>query len=160
MNWLDIIIVVGLIINVVISLKRGLVRELFSVMGIILGVVISSRFYQELNWFSGLIKNPGIVKVLSFILIFLGVAIIVNLIGLVLNKIFKWSALGMLDHLGGFIFGFIKGIMITGIVLFLLAKFPPMSEIINKSPVASAILRFVNNIITLIWNKPEITEYI
>jgi len=160
MNWLDIIIVVGLIVNVIISLKRGLIKELFSVLGIILGIVLASKFYQEVNWFSGLIKNPAIADVISFVLIFLIVVIIVNLIGMLLRKIFKWSALGLLDHLGGFIFGFIKGIMITGIILFLLAKFPLTSGVINKSPIASAILRFTTDIVTLIWNKPEVVDYI
>lgn len=160
MNWLDIIIVIGLVVNVIISLKRGLVRELFSVLGIILGIIFASRFYQEINWFSGIIKNPAVEKVICFILIFLGILIIVNLAGLLLYKIFKWTALGLLDHIGGFIFGFIKGVMITGIVLFLLVKFPPMVGIINKSPIASTILRLMNNIITLIWNNPEVTEYI
>lgn len=150
----------GLIVNVVVSLKRGLIRELFSVLGIVLGIVLASRFYQEITWFSGLIKNPGIEKVIYFILIFLVVTIAVNLTGMILSKVFKWSALGLLDHIGGFIFGFIKGIMVTGIILFLLAKFPPIFEFINKAPVASAILRFTNDIITLIWNKPEVTEYI
>lgn len=160
MNWLDIIIVVVLIINVIISLKKGLVRELLSVLGIVLGIIFGSRFYREVNWFSELIKNPALAKALSFILIFLGVVIIANIIGILLHKFFKWSALGLLDHLGGFIFGLIKGIMIIGITLLLMSKFPPLLQIINKSTIASAILRFTNDIIALFWNNPEITEYI
>jgi hypothetical protein len=49
---------------------------------------------------------------------------------------------------------------IFAIILFLLSKFVFFQKLLDKSPVASAILRVFRNILYLIWSKPEMTEYI
>ena len=149
-----------MVINVIISLKRGLIRELFSLLGIILGLALASRYYQEITFFDDLLKNPVLGRIIVFVLIFLAVAITAHIIGVLLQKLIKLGAMGLLDHMGGFIFGFLKGIIIIGIVLFLLSRFPPVTAMIEKSPIALAILRFISNIFHLIWTPEEVTEYI
>lgn len=160
MIWLDIVIIAFLVITIIISLKKGFVRELFSLLGVVLGIAAASRYYQKLDFLSGIIKNQNVERILMFFILFIATMLIVNIIGMILSKIFKWSSLGLLDHFGGFIFGFMKGILVIGIVLYFISKFPPALKIINQSPVSSAILRIVNDILALIWHKPEVTQYI
>jgi len=160
MNWLDIGIVVILSINVIFSLKRGLIREVFGLAGIILGLLVASKFYKDILIFENIFKSPMLTRIISFILIFLGVGLLFSLIGTLVHKLVKIGGLGMLNYLGGFIFGFLKGVIIIGIILFVMAKIPFISKLIEKSPIASAILRLFKNIIYFIWTRPETTEYI
>ena len=160
MIWLDIVIIAFLVITIIISLKKGFVRELFSLLGVVLGIAVASKYYQKLDFLSGIIKNQNVRGVITFFLIFVATMVAINLIGMLLSKIFKWSSLGLLDHFGGFIFGFMKAILVIGIILYFVSKFPPALKVINQSPVSCAILRIVNDILSLIWNKPEVTQYI
>ena len=160
MGWLDFAVLGVLIASIVLGLKRGLVREIISLAGIITGLVIASRFYKNFTFFGKTFKNPVLGRTISFLLIFAGIAAVFGIIGMLVHKFVKAGGLGMLDHLGGFIFGFLKGVSVTGIILFLLSKFVFFQKLMDKSPVASAILRVFRNILYLIWSKPETTEYI
>ena len=160
MGWLDFAILGVLIASIVLGLKKGLLRGIFSLAGIIVGLVIASRFYKNFMVFEAIFKNPVLARTISFLLIFTGIAAVFSIIGMLVHKFVKAGGLGMLDHLGGFIFGFLEGIAVTGIILFLLSKFAFFQKLMDKSPVASVILRIFRNVLYLIWSKPETTEYI
>jgi len=160
MNWIDIAAIILLIISAIVGLKRGLVGELFGLLGMVIGLVLARRYCNDIYFINSLFKNSVLSTWVSFTLIFVGVILVASLIGILIHKVLKLAAMGMLDHIGGFIFGLLKGILIIGILLFLLSKFTPLTKLVEKSVVASKILEFIANLFQLIKIPHETTEYI
>ncbi|MBU1487804.1 CvpA family protein [bacterium] len=125
MNWLDITFLVIIGINGLLGLWRGLIREVFTLLGIVGGVLIASRTYElTLPFVERFIANPNLAKIVSFILIFLIAAILIHILGVAISKLFKTLFLGWLDRIFGLLFGLVKGVAIVLIVILLLSKFP------------------------------------
>ncbi len=76
-------------------------------------------------------------NIIAFIIVFLVVATLINLIGLFLQKTLKKLALSWLDRVGGVAFGFIRGVLIVIIIAIILVKFPIMG---NKLIASSQIV--------------------
>jgi len=64
-----------------------------------------------------------IVNAICFLALVLAAVWIVNLVGLVLDKVADLSFLGPLNHIGGLFFGGVKGIMVVMIILMLMSPF-------------------------------------
>lgn len=125
MNWLDITFLVVIGINGLLGLWRGLVREVFTLLGIVGGVLIASRTYEmTLPFVERFISNPNLAKIVSFLLILLVAAILIHFAGIIISKLFKTLFLGWLDRFLGLLFGLIKGVAIVLVVILLLSKFP------------------------------------
>ncbi|MCL6638561.1 MAG: CvpA family protein [Firmicutes bacterium] len=63
------------------------------------------------------------VEAASFLLIFFGVAWLINLAGLLLTRVADFSLLGPFNRFGGFLFGLFRGIACAFILLLVLAPF-------------------------------------
>ena len=77
MNWLDVICLAIVILLVVRGAIRGLFREAFGLMGILVGLIVAINRYEVLGWFiSGEFENipPKIANVVSFAFIFVTIA--------------------------------------------------------------------------------------
>lgn len=153
LNPLDIIILVIVGINIGVSAWRGLVREIFGLLAIILGIVIASHTYLgvgiQLNKF---LSNSNLANIIGFIVVFLLAAVLLSLVGQILSKVIKILLLGWINSLGGAIFGFIKGGLIVGIILIILSRYPvgPFREWINSSSLAGFFFNFIRIIIGLL----------
>lgn len=111
MNALDISIAAVLCIAAVHGMWKGLVRQLASVAGIVAGFFIASGYYER---FAYLVPHddPGVRKLICFIVLFLGCLIIAAVAGWLIAGITKKSGLGWLNRLTGGIVGFLKGFLI------------------------------------------------
>ena len=47
MNWLDIVILILLVVPTLIGLKIGIIKAVMSIAGVIIGVLLAGRFYEE-----------------------------------------------------------------------------------------------------------------
>ena len=126
MNLLDAICLLLIIGFSFWGLIRGLVREAFSLGGIILGVFLGLSFNAGFGGFLspllGIEEDMG--QIIAFIIIFLLVSLLVSWLGLLVKKAIKFVLLGWLDRLLGLAFGFIKGVLIASVVCFLLVALP------------------------------------
>ncbi|NQS76464.1 MAG: CvpA family protein [Peptococcaceae bacterium] len=64
-----------------------------------------------------------IVNAICFLALVLMAVWIVNLVGLLLDKVADLSFLGPLNHIGGLFFGGVKGVMVVMIILMLISPF-------------------------------------
>ena len=48
-NWLDIVILVPIAVTTLIGLKMGLIKEVLSLVGLIVVVILAGRFYMPLS---------------------------------------------------------------------------------------------------------------
>lgn len=139
MNWLDITFLIIIGISGLLGLWRGFIREVFTFLGIVGGVLIASRTYEmALPFVERFISNPNLAKIVSFLFIFLVAAILIHILGIVISKLFKTLSLGWLDRFLGLLFGIIKGVAIVLVIILLLSKFPlgNSEELLKSSIVA------------------------
>lgn len=121
MNTLDIILLVPLLWGLIRGFLNGLIIQLASIAGIILGVVAGNYFSTYLAKIISphVDSTPATIKIISFSILFIGVLIGIFFLGKIMEKAIKLAALGWLDKIGGAIFGAIKMIIITGVMLHL-----------------------------------------
>jgi len=134
MNLLDVILIVVIAFSSVYGLFKGLVKEVISLLAVIIGLIGASRFYEGA---SPLLKHLGLgeqaARILSFFVLFIVIFIALILIGKLVHKLIHAIFLGWLNRLGGIGFGFIRGIIVSGIIIMILTiilseKAPILSE--------------------------------
>ncbi len=153
MTGLEIIVILIICLSIFISLRRGITREIFSIIGLVGGIVFASRFYEFPSQFlTHWIKNPMITKGLGFISILVIANILIQLMGYLIYRLLKILALGPLDRLGGIFFGLVRGLIIITIIVIFLIKFPILGldkEVANSKiigwfiPFIKALLAFL-----------------
>lgn len=122
LDWFLIFILLGFIFS---GLKGGFLYSFGSFLGIILGAFVAGRVSAPLA--QAIADGATWVRVLSFLVIFLLVNQLVGLIFFIINKAFKIIMiipfLGIINHLGGALFGFIEGMLFLGIAFFFISRF-------------------------------------
>lgn len=140
MNWLDIIIIVALISCAVGGLFVGLIRTVFSIVGLIVAILLAGRFYLTLAGTLTFIPTDGAAKVVAFIIIFLAVIIIAAVLGIVLTKIINLTLLGWVNRLLGAVLGFFLGAIFIAAILALWVRFGDPGDITSSSSLAQLLL--------------------
>lgn len=127
------------------GLKRGIIAEILTLVGLIAAIFISIFWYADLSNF--LIRqfkwNIVLSNVLSFVIIFILVIIFFRVLENLLSHITSLLLLNWINNLGGALFGFIRGAIIIGLLLFFLNIIPLPPEIeyhINQSILAGYFL--------------------
>jgi len=130
LNWLDVIVILVVIFFTIRGVLKGLFREAFGLAGILLGIIVAINRYEavgqviarELEKLSTL--SPKVVNLISFSIIFIGIALLCSLAGVLLHKVAKYSFIRSLDQAGGFLLGLFEGSLICSIALILLSVSP------------------------------------
>jgi len=134
MNLLDVILIVIIAFSSVYGLFKGLVKEIISLLAVVIGLIGASRFYEGASpLFKNLELGEQAARILSFFLLFIVIFIALILIEKLLHKLIHTIFLGWLNRLGGIGFGFIRGIIVSGIIIMILTiilseKAPILSE--------------------------------
>ena len=140
----DIILIVILGGFVLFGLWFGFIHTLGSIVGTFAGAFFAGLLYNPIgNWLTQVFGNPNLMKIFAFIFIFL---IINRLIGFgfyVLDRIFNFLMivpfLKSINRLLGGVLGFFEGLLVIGLSLFIIARFP-ISEwftgVLQKSAIA------------------------
>ena len=104
-------------LSVAISLWRGLVRELVSLVAWLIALWVAARFAVDVSAIlSGSISSPPLRYVTAFAVSFLGTVIVLELLAFVVSKLLRAVGLGVVDRLLGAIFGLGRGILIAWIL--------------------------------------------
>ena len=142
MNWLDIVIIVGIAITTFVGLKIGLIKAVLSLVGLIVGVILARLFYVPLSEQLGFIPQATVAKVVAFAIIMVGVMIIAGVLAMVLKWITSVMMLGWVNRIGGAAFGLLLGAILCGAFLALWVNFFGAGEVIANSSLASILSRF------------------
>jgi len=121
MNLLDWIFILIICFSAIYGLFKGLVKEMISVLAVIVGLIGASRLYEELL---PLLGNLGLgeqaVKIVSFFILFILIFIAIVLIGKLIHKFVHAIFLGWLNRLAGVGFGTLRGIIVSAIIIMIL----------------------------------------
>ena len=141
MNIIDLILIIILLAAAIRGFVKGFFVEFASVAAIVLGVLCAMMFSDYLkNWFTGVVSwQPGTIKAVAFLIIFISVLIIVHLIANALEKFVRAIAMGILSRIGGAIFGVIKTAFILSFLMYVIARIEAYDvTIIPKEPKRSS----------------------
>lgn len=133
MNYLDIIIGIILILFALGGLKNGIIREAFSLVAFVAGIYGAMKFSDMVGkWLGNIIEvSAEWMSVISFIIVFVALAFIINWLGGLLAKFIQSLNLGFVDKIGGIVFGIAKGFLLVG-VLILLLDFFGIKDVVKK----------------------------
>ena len=123
-----------LVISLIYSMVRGMVREIFALLAYIGGYFAAISFGKDFSaTLKPYISNPTALQIISFVLIFMGTLFAISLIGKGIQKLVH-SAPGLsgLDRVFGGIVGLGKGIILLIILLFPLKFFPDIHREITR----------------------------
>ena len=155
MNALDITFLVLTGASVIYSLIRGLTREIFSFLAVVLGFFGASYGHSWVaEWLKPWVRQETLAQILGFVFLCLLVALAVSLLGRLLSGIIHKGGLGWADRIGGAAFGFLKAVLLVAIILLVLTAFlPPKSKFLLESKVSPAALAMARGLAFLVPDK-------
>lgn len=144
MNWLDALLLLPLLIGLVRGMMRGLITELIAIMAVVFGVLgarlwgaaFSTWLLRQMAW-----PSP-VCDVVAYALLFLGIAILLNLLGRLLSKLLRAIHLGFLNRLGGGLFGMTKWLLIVLTLVFIVNCLDRQFAFLQKSEVVRTSLLY------------------
>lgn len=124
MNLIDSICLIILIYGSYKGFKNGIVGELLSFLGILLGIYLSKTYYPIVDEYLATIfdSTNQLVSLISVILIFSVTIILTKILSKVITKALNVMALGLLNKLIGSIFGLLKYLLILCIITFIFSQ--------------------------------------
>jgi membrane protein required for colicin V production len=128
MNWLDGIIIIILGTFIILGLRRGLIKSLVLLLGMVLAIFLTGKLQDSLADELSFIDSEGVAKIVAFAIILIPTFLIVILLiaprlGLILQKIAKVTFSPQADRVGGALLGFLVGWFICSALIVLLARY-------------------------------------
>jgi uncharacterized membrane protein required for colicin V production len=124
-NWLDGVIIAVILWLTFAAFQAGFIREIITVVAALIGVALAGLFYQDLaEDVLTFIDNDELAAIVAFGSIFLGAALVGQLLAMVLKPTLKMLQLGIVDQLGGATFGFIKALIFIQVFLLVFITYP------------------------------------
>ena len=118
MNWLDVVLLALLGFSVIAGVMKGLVREIFSLGGVILAILLGLMFAPTLQpTFDRWIPVASAAYAAGFLCVFVVVMILVEIVARFVQKLVKLVRLTLMNRVLGGAFGLLRGILIATIVI-------------------------------------------
>lgn len=125
MSWVDLSILTVVAVSVVLSLFRGLVRELVSLAAWVVAFAVALGFYEALaQRFEGILTEAWMRTAAAFLILLVGTLIVGGIVGYVVGRILAKGGLSGPDRLLGGVFGFVRGVAIVALVALMLGATP------------------------------------
>ena len=156
MNYLDIALIIPIVYGLIQGFSRGIVKEITSLVSLIIGVYIAINFsfYLYVHLEGLMQNNKELIPIISFAVVFAATLIFIRIIGYLLEKLTNALALGIISKLLGAVFGSIKIAVLLSAVIF----FEQKVELIPKDVLKKSTLKEpIENILVVLI--PEITEH-
>lgn len=149
LNYIDTIILIIWAVAIIEGLMKGLIKQVFGILAVILACYISYKFTDLaakyiVQWFGW---NGDGLRIIAFIATFVAVLLIVRLTGHIFNKLLHFVLLGWLNRLLGGVFGWIKWNILLAVimhVLYLVEAYIPFlpNNALEASRLYPVILKF------------------
>lgn len=175
MHLLDIIIIATMVFLILKGLLRGFVREIASLLGVILGIWLANVFQPQMtDHLKIYLPSSQYLPLISFALIFGAILILCNVLGWVLKLFFHKTFFGWADRSLGSGLATIKGVILIYLVMVMLTFFvPSKAPLIAHSKLAPLIIGSYQSMARLVspdhyqnwkrkivWKKKEVGEIV
>lgn len=139
----DLIIIAITLILGLKGLFRGLIKEVFGIIGIIGAIFVASRISKEVGDLIApvlVLENEATIKLIGFAVSLVGVWLVVYSAGVVVSKIFSASGLGVIDRIFGFVFGAAKIFLIFSVIAYALYQVQSFKKVIDEKFATSIVM--------------------
>jgi membrane protein required for colicin V production len=110
----DYLVLFVLVSSVIISMLRGLVKEVLSLVGWIVAFVVANAYGAPLaKMLPAVVPGEVVRLLLSFVLLFLGVRILMGLLTMAVEALVSASGMSLADRGLGGLFGLARGLVIV-----------------------------------------------
>lgn len=150
MNAVDIAIVAVLAVLLLKGLWLGLIHELCTLAGLVLGAVLAVRYHAPLAetlpvWAS---LPPWLVPAACFAALFLITLVCFGLLGMVLSRFLKLIFLGGFNRVLGGLFGLVQGVLLLALFLYGLSLTDWLKETRQRSQLAPPFVALGEQVLT------------
>jgi len=127
--WLDYALLAVILLSVLISIFRGFVKEVMSLLGWVLAGWTALRFSNDSAVIlENFVNHDGLRYALAFIGLFVGVLLLSMLVNHLVTKLIHVSGLKSVDRVLGCLFGALRGALIVTILVLLGGVSPLAAE--------------------------------
>lgn len=124
----DIFVVAVIFLSAIFSLYRGFVSEMLGIGSWIVAAVVGLYAMPYLDSFvMGYVSKPLLANIISFTVAAILTLVLLTLLCSKITIKVRKSVLNRLDHFLGFIFGFVRGVLILVLIYFLMMTVAPKS---------------------------------
>ena len=131
--------------SVLLSIMRGFVKELLSILAWVVSFIVAKLYTVQLsNLLPDSIPNDSLRYLAGFIILFLATLLIFTLLSIALSQVVKVAGMGWVDRLLGGFFGFVRGVFIVTIVVMLcglttLPQHPAWRSALLSAPIEAMV---------------------
>ena len=142
MNKIDIILLIILGFGLVRGFMRGLIIEMASLLAIVVGIygAIHFSFFTASLLDKILPAEKQTLEAVAFGVTLIVLMLSVMLLAKILTKMFKAAELGVLNRLGGALFGLLKSIVIVGSIFVFLERTFQTEKWLSTSALSESVL--------------------
>lgn len=147
MNFLDLALLVIIFFYAWSGLWMGVIRKVGGLIAVIIGASLATRYYDKTAELVKLLffENENLANVGGFIIILIFTYLFISFI------LMKTVPAGMpYNHLLGLIIGALEGLLVAGVILFFLARFPfwpPLDDLLKTSFLSP----YISRVTYIIW---------
>ncbi len=154
MTTLDIIILIPLGYGLVRGFFHGFFKEMASLVSVVLGMVAARLLGGDLGEYfvAHFAWTEQVAQAVAYFTLFLGVALLLNLLAWLLAKLFSAASLGWINKLAGAVFGMLKFAIVVSILLNCFASVNDFTKWFdNETLQKSALYEPLKNIAPAAW---------
>ncbi len=155
MNVLDLVIAALCIGFAVYGIFQGIVRQAFSLGGLVLGHLAGVHYGAAAQ--NRLSLDFSHSEVVAYVLVFIVTYVLVRFAGFLLERLVRASALSGTDRFGGMVMGFAKGVLLSVLLVFLLVILLPADAPLladsKLAPTAVTGARVVEKVFPRRWRE-------
>jgi len=140
MNWLDILILIVFVVSIIGGLMAGVIKILFGIIGVIVGVVLAGHFGGPLADKLTFISDARTANIVAFILIMVAVMIVAGLLAFIIRKAIETVLLGWVNRLGGAVLGLVLGMIFVAAILTVSVKYAGFGSSVENSWLAGFLM--------------------
>jgi len=154
LNTVDLVILAILIFGAISGFRKGFVMEVISLLALIFAIFIGFKLLHEgINFLRDQFDLSGnFLPYLSFILLFIGTILLMNLVGKGLKSVLNMTLLGGVDNIAGGIFGLLKWSFGISALLWIFNYFQinPLENYVDSAVVYPIILSVAPTVVSVI----------
>ena len=160
MNYLDIVIAIILFLFGFGGLRKGLIVSVVSLLALGAGIYGSMHFsdFTAEHMQDVMNINPKYMNTVAFVLTFIILVIVVNVIGRLVKNLVKALNLGFIDRLGGFLFGALKGILLCSTFVLVLNNLQMMGLVKEELKQGSYLYPYVEKTVPYLYKGFDLVK--
>jgi len=142
-NWLDLALAIIMIVSIISGIKLGFTKTAISLFASILGLVFGLHYYRAVAVsLRPHITKPWVADLIGFLIIFLGIVVLGEVVIGILARFIRTVHLVWLDRTLGGAFGVVRGLLFCSIVIWGLMAFLPVEPklFISQSRLAPCVM--------------------